>query len=680
MVSIRKEAKFFIVCCLSAAVFFAAGASLRSPSSAADLPVKDPSTEGYKETPYYGVRNLFSVEQLYSAFKEGSKDGFVFDLTGSGKLLDGTEIDVQKVYGTLYAGPYPFESREARFAYKRFGSVSEIRKGKGTVKIASLLEPSNNTEHWTNRCHISVRIELYLETAGRDRKLGIYEVFVTFTMQGGYFSKLPSLTEGPFINLVRSEDSSEVLVSFKTDQETLGKVVLEGGKSFQDRMPTKRHEIKVSGLLPSRKYRYRVQIEGAETKSYELMTAPRPGQGRVTFAYLADSRSGVGGGREDVMGVNSLTAERLINFAYRAGANFALVGGDLVNGYTTVKEDFTTQLYAWKQITAGFWHERPIYTGMGNHESLLRVYDDGSRYGISLDRWPYGTDSAEAVFAEEFVNPENGPLPADPGRPAYKKNVYSFQYGPVKIISFNNSYWVSYRAQKFGGSPEGCIMDDQIDWIAAELESAEKDPSVHYVILFGHKPLFPNSGHVENALWYGGDNRIRAYTWDAHTGAMRPEKKGIIEVRNEIVRLVGRFRKVAAVLGSDEHAYHKTLISKNIPLGDPAKDYENESARICAQGKKCSSLEDITYPIWFLTSGGAGAPYSSEAKTPWNGYWKENPGACPYEAESPSCYLYSAQENILIFKADQHRLSLKVYNLYGELVDSIRDLMAVKKE
>jgi len=99
-----------------------------------------------------------------------------------------------------------------------------------------------------------------------------------------------------------------------------------------------------------------------------------------------------------------------------------------------------------------FWHTRPVYPAMGNHESLLRIYDDGSNYGIELDRWPYNTDSAEAIFAENFVNPNNGPTPEDPRRPPYSENVFSFTYGDVMIIAFNNNYWFSSNPSEFGGS------------------------------------------------------------------------------------------------------------------------------------------------------------------------------------------------------------------------------------
>ena len=162
------------------------------------------------------------------------------------------------------------------------------------------------------------------------------------------------------------------------------------------------------------------------------------------------------------MGVNYVTLERLCSIAYSKGAQFLAVGGDLVSGYTAVPSDFDLQLHAWKQATLGFWNERPVYAAMGNHEALMRVFKDGSQYGAEVDRWPYSTESAEAAFARWFNHPLNGPEVSDPRRPTYKENVYSFQYGCVKMIVFNNNYWMSNQPMLYGGSPEGYLMEDQL--------------------------------------------------------------------------------------------------------------------------------------------------------------------------------------------------------------------------
>ena len=85
-----------------------------------ELPVKRPDTQGYNELGYSNVRNLYSVEMLYNTVKNGDADGLKLDLTSIDKLLDGSRINPNNIYGSIYVGPYPFESSEAKYAYKRF--------------------------------------------------------------------------------------------------------------------------------------------------------------------------------------------------------------------------------------------------------------------------------------------------------------------------------------------------------------------------------------------------------------------------------------------------------------------------------------------------------------------------------------------------------------------------------
>jgi hypothetical protein len=313
------------------------------------------------------------------------------------------------------------------------------------------------------------------------------------------------------------------------------------------------------------------------------------------------------------------------------------------------------------------------------------VYTKNKKNIVVLDRWPYETDSVEAVFADEMVNPQNGPDVADKRRPTYKENVYSFQYGPVRFIAFNNNYWLGRdywtptAPKNTGGSPEGYIMEDQLNWIRKELKSAETDETVKYIILFAQEPVFPNGGHTKDCMWYNGDNNITAYTYDSSSGKVVREKKGIIDVRNELALMVAENKKVAAVLGSDEHSYHKILIDKNVPVGAPGSDDKNGDGKICQENETCSPLKSLKYPVWYLTCGGAGAPYYSEDPTPWNTYWKNFKGTLPPHTSQRGCYYYSSQENIFIFSADKDKISVTVHNLYGEIIDRIDDLMKVKE-
>jgi hypothetical protein len=319
---------------------------------------------------------------------------------------------------------------------------------------------------------------------------------------------------------------------------------------------------------------------------------------------------------------------------------------------------------------SGFWHERPVFPAMGNHEALLKVFRSESGSRVRVDRWPYVTESAEAVFAEAFLNPANGPEVFDPRRPSYRENVFSFQYGPIKLIAFNNNYWYSDLPSRFGGSPEGLILDDQMLWIEEQLAEAERTDSVKYVLLFAQEPVFPCGGHVADAMCYLGNNNVRAYTFN--DGQLHPARDGMLEVRNRLARAVAASGKVAAVLCSDEHSYFRLRIDRETPVGDPTRDDKNGDGIIdWLGGEPASPLRDLERPTWYITCGGGGAPYYSEKKVPWGLYWKTQ--------QNPRLgYCYSSQENLLILHAEDQGISLQVWNPYGEKIEEIPNLMAIR--
>jgi hypothetical protein len=627
-----------------------------------ELPIRLAALKRFKEREVYGHRNLISLDDLQGAIRSGDAKGLVFDLDHLKTLLDGSPVDAGKIYGVVYAGPYPFEAAEARYAYKRFRIAGRITGGKGRIHHLYLLGERHNSEGWTDQGTLAVRVDLRLEREGRDRPLGVYDTFVRFDRAG---TKLPTLLEGPLVNLVRSDDPSRIVISFVTDRPVEAAVEADD-RVFPGGAAATRHEIAVEGLQPATEYRYHVRV-GERIATHTFRTAPAKGAGTVRFAYCGDSREGVGGGARTLMGVNHAVLHQLMGVVYARGADFLIMGGDLVNGYTTSPADFRLQLHAWKQAMMGFWRERAVYPAMGNHESLLRNYDTGRRSGISLDRWPYATESAEALFAEAFVNPRNGPEASDPRRPTYIENVYSFHYGPVKLICFNNNYWISYAAALTGGCPEGYLMEDQIAWLEREVKAGQADPKVRYILLYAQEPVFPNGGHVRDSMWHGGDNRVRAFTFHPEPKGLVPEAAGLVEVRNRLARLVAAHGKVAAVLGADEHAYHKVLIDRNVPIGLPREDDENDDGKL----ETATPLRDLKHATWYLVCGGGGAPYYSEQVTPWNRYWLK-------EAKDPSRYAFSSQHNIFLFEAGAQGISLKILNPYGEVIDRIANLMDVK--
>ena len=641
-----------------------------------ELPVDRKGLEKLGEKTAYesGVTNYLDFAQLQAVVRGGTKEGLLIDFSHVKQLTNGVKIDPAKIYGTVQAGPYPFEGNETGFKYRRYRLQSTILGGKAVLDVGSLLVPSKNSERWTDRGQLGVLFTVFLEDKGRDRFLGAYSTLVAFKKQGELYLRVPGLVGGPFINRASSENPGRVTISFISEEKVKAKAIVSGGKGgqrvFEEEKPSLEHELVITGLEPSSTYEYKIQVGEYVSVGASFTTAPERGGEKVRFAYLGDTRAGYGGILNKHMGVNYVTLERLCSIAYSKGAQFLAVGGDLVSGYTAVPSDFDLQLHAWKQATLGFWSERPVYAAMGNHEALMRVFKDGSQYGAEVDRWPYSTESAEAAFARWFNHPLNGPEVSDPRRPTYKENVYSFQYGCVKMIVFNNNYWMSNQPMLYGGSPEGYLMEDQLSWIGAELEKAEADPSVSYVFLIAQEPVFPNGGHLDDSMWYLGDNNMRAGVFK--DGKLVLEKRGIVEVRNEFLTMVSSSRKVAAVLGADEHAYHRLLVTKDVPVGVLEKDDKDKNGKIDLDKKEtCSPLPGLKFSTWFLVNGGGGAPFYAEEDTPWNSYWTRK--ADP--AERRRGFYYSSQENVLMIEASANKISVEVYNLHGELIDTVEDLL-----
>ena len=626
---------------------------------------------------------LAQVAQAIQAHARGFEVAFPAQV----RLLDGRVIPADRLYGRVLTGPYPFLARTSRFRRKRFSDDDvALVAGRATVPLDPFFTKGStrNSEAWGPRSQgrLAVRLELSLANEGADSHLGVYDTFVTVQQSPQGYQLLPSILEGPLIHQVNSDHPQWVVVSVVTDVAEGVVVQLSDGRKvagvpLPDQKPGWcRYEIKIDGLTAATTYRYQVRVGPTRGEEVAFRTAPVKGAADVRFAFMGDSRAGIAHALTSYVGVNYDVMERLSALALQADSQLVLFGGDLCSGYTEIESDFRAQLRAWKQTVAGLGGRVPVYTIPGNHEALMySVADSASRYGIGFDRWPYATSSTEAVFADEMVNPTNAPAPR-PGFPPYHETVYSFQYGCVRFIGLNTNYWlqsdtprnpqpgqqINQLSAVFGGCPEGYLMEEQLRWLESELKLAEEDSTVRYTVLFAHEPVFPNGKHLADAMWYNGDNRSRAHVFI--DGQVVAESQGILEVRNRLARVVSAAAKVACVINSDEHAYYRTLIDKQVPVGDESDLRED---RVGGPGGKVSPLSGLTHPKWYVVSGGGGAPYSAEKTSPWNQYWKARP--------DQGGYRYSPQEHVVLFEATDQGLSLRVVNSLGEQIDYEANLL-----
>jgi len=357
-----------------------------------------------------------------------------------------------------------------------------------------------------------------------------------------------------------------------------------------------------------------VSAGGLQQESYSFRTAPVPGsRAPFSFAYASDSRSNIPSGERNIGGTNAYMMKRIMALVAYRGAAFFQFTGDQIDGYRNNLATQRVEYANWKRAVLPWASRVPVIAGMGNHEALLRVFEDGSRYGLSCDRFPFATESAEALFAEQFVNPTNGPESEDGAAydpsadtvdfPSYKENVFFYRYGNVAMVVLNSNYWYAPSVQHanclVGGNPHGYLMDNQLKWLRETLATLEKDEGVDHIFVTHHTPAFPNGGHVADDMYYGGRNEVRPWI------AGKPHPKGIIERRDEYWRILMDSPKVWGVLAGDEHNYSRLEVAEDMPV-------YNRAAYVPDQPLK------ITRTIQHITNGAAGAPYYALERTPWN--------------------------------------------------------------
>ncbi len=485
----------------------------------------------------------------------------------------------------------------------------------------------------------------------------------------GKYTSLVTLTEGPFVDLVTHNSA---VISWETDTPAKGSV-LSANREFLSLESSIRHEVQLTRLKPNTVYTYQVNY-GTYTPKYTFRTAPDIGtRTSIKFGFMSDSRAGVGGGERAQNGVNAKDLARFAIELYNKKADFVCFGGDLINGYTSDIKDYEWQLETWKRAIQPVGANIPFYESMGNHEQV------GSYYKMTAPHLPQdeyyiqftgtvGEDSAEAIFAKEFVNPTGSryelgiPNPELKGSkemeganvgPTYSENVYSFTYGRIHFISLNTNYWgtgyrnISEFGQKsqdktainlalkhLGGNREGYVMRNQMEWLKNELDAAQKDISVDWIFIILHEPPFPNGGHVKDAMYWGTPGKGEDGGYNEKDVPMGD----VIDMRNRFWKTVSNKSKVLAVLCGDEHNYSRTLIDSSVH-------------------------PDFRFPVWQIISGGCGAPYYVQDKSvPWVDKVKA----------------FAIDKHFCLFTVDGKTVGLEVYNDSSQLLDSIDNLTTIR--
>ncbi|MEL6190754.1 MAG: hypothetical protein AAFR66_01840 [Bacteroidota bacterium] len=598
------------------------------PSLEAQIRKKDiPAIHSNIKVDALGVYVEVDGEKVYESLRPAqyTLEQFRGDPKGSGKGIS-LNFNMPKLAGTVYFGFIPYgDSKHPYPVY--FKRSADILGGQAFINIKDQMSGVYDMIGWAKNEKGTIGYRV-LDINGKI----LYDGKVSFTGNGP-FKVVPTIVEGPFVNLLSSEGAT---ISFDLHKKSEASIMIDGKTFESDNVA--HHEIKIDGLTPGTKYEYTVKVGDIE-QTYALTTAPDAGSRKpFTFSYASDSRNGNGGGERNVYGANFYIMKRIMALNSLKEISFMQFSGDLINGYLNSPEETDLQYANWKRSIESFAHYFPVYVSMGNHEALMRTFSNGKRI-FTIDRFPYETESAEAVFNRNFVNPTNGPdsedgasYDPDPKKmdfPPYKENVFYYTYDNVAVVVMNSDYFYAPSTPSIpvtGGGLHAYIMDQQLAWFGQTIEMLEADANIDHIFITQHTPFFPNGGHVRDDMWYSGNNDYRPYV------AGKPLSKGIIERRDELLDIaVNKSEKVIAILTGDEHNYARTEVGPD--------------TEIYPEGYLASKIQ-LSRTIYQINNGAAGAPYYAQEQTPW----------------TPKVSGFTTQNALVFFHVDGKSIEMEVRN------------------
>jgi hypothetical protein len=555
-------------------------------------------------------------------------------LAGNAKgTEDGVELDFGNFKGTITYGIIPYGLAPHPLPVYRLSRA--LTNGKISINIKNEFKSPYDMVGWQQKGQLSFGYRLT-----DDKGMIVYDGVVSVIGKGPFVAA-PTIYEGPFINNLSHQGC---IISFETAMPVATTIALRMKGSMQQNLynsnnvAASHHEITIDGLQAATTYEYTVNY-GSLSQTYSFTTAPNAGARKpFVFGYTSDSRHANGGGERMIYGANGYIMKKIAALAHHNKAAFIQFTGDMINGYTSTKEEQMVQYTNWKKSIQAFWHYMPVYAAMGNHEALGYIFKDSKGANKAfIDKFPYETESAEAAFRSAFVNPisdlesEDGskydPDVLNADFPSYKESVFHYTYDNVAMVVLNSDYWYAPNGLTgASGNLHAYIMDNQLAWLEKTIAHLEKNKKIDHIFVTQHTPVFPNGGHVGDDMWYRGDNNFRPFI------AGKPVDKGIIERRDEYLDiLINKSKKVIAVLTGDEHNYNRLQLTKEVPIYPENWDK-----------KKLN----VSRSIFQINNGAAGAPYYAQEQAPWSAFTKA----------------FSVENALCLFYVDGKKVKMKVIN------------------
>jgi 3',5'-cyclic AMP phosphodiesterase CpdA len=249
----------------------------------------------------------------------------------------------------------------------------------------------------------------------------------------------PRMVKGPYLQDLAP---TSITVMWQLEPPAAARVTVSGpgGARTLDVAAGQIGEATLEGLVPSSRYRYRVEAGGARWDG-ELTTAPALGADvPFSFIVVGDTRGGADAHR------------RVVERIAQEVPDFVLGTGDMVDdGY---RQDQWQQFF---DIEQRLMRDNVFFPAIGNHD----------RQGRGRT-----ADSYRAFFSV----PDNG---------ADTERYYAFSYAAARVLVLDSNEY-------------SFALTDQTAWLERELIAARQDPRVRHVFVVMHHPPYSISLHGGN--------------------------------------------------------------------------------------------------------------------------------------------------------------------------------------
>jgi acid phosphatase type 7 len=246
----------------------------------------------------------------------------------------------------------------------------------------------------------------------------------------------PRMRKGPYLQDLAP---TSITVMWQLDEPRPAKLVVmgPGGERTLEVASARIAEAAVDNLLPSSRYRYRVEV-GSQHWEGEFATAPPVGKDvPFSFVVVGDSRSGMESHR------------RVVARMSQEVPDFVLGTGDMVDdGW---REDQWQQFF---DVENPWLRDNVYFPAVGNHDRQGR--------GRTAD-----------TYRAYFSVPVNG---------GETERYYAFSYASARFIVLDSNIY-------------SFALTDQTSWLERELIASRQDPGTKHIFIVMHHPPFSISLH-----------------------------------------------------------------------------------------------------------------------------------------------------------------------------------------